>query len=331
MEGDVLKLRPGIVSILEKLNERGILNSITSRNEMETASAALKEFQIDRFFVAPRINFNPKTENIASIAADLNIGIDSLAFIDDSPFERQSVKFTFPEILVLSADSYIDILTMPEFTPTSQTYETKHRTAFYRQEEERKQAENEFAGSRLDFLESCDIAITLRKARVDDIPRVVELSERTNQFNSTGKRYASQYIFELIKEKDQYLIVTELRDKFGEYGLIGAMLLNIQNDLALIKNLMISCRAAGRGVSAAMIILAMKLAQKKRVNTLLTEYQENERNRQLGIFYIMTGFVVPDEQQQFSENYLVYDINKQGAPEYPEWLNLQIQIDLEAQ
>jgi FkbH-like protein len=322
LEGDKPILRPKINSVLQELENRGILNSIASRNEGGTTLSTLQQLNIDHYFVAPQINFNPKPDNLALIAKELNIDISSLAFIDDSPFERQGVRYAFPEVLVLEAEAYLNILDMPEFNPKLQTIESRQRTAFYQKDEERKQAGKKFKGTRLEFLKSCKIELTLRPAQSFDIPRIVELSERTNQFNSTGLDYSTEQINAIIERPDVYLVVAEMKDKFGTYGNIGVMILKIEKQICIVENLMISCRSAGRGVSAAMMILAIQIAKSRSADFLLTNYHENERNRQLGIFYAMMGFTVDSEAR------LVYDLSQQGIPENPEWIDLNLLVDV---
>lgn len=328
LEGDTLNLRANIPVILDELGERGILNSISSRNERESALDVLRQLNIDQYFVAPQINFNPKADSLSIIAKKLNIGIDTLAFIDDSPFERQSVKFSHPDVLVLDANDYGKILDMPEFIPSQKTDESRQRVAFYQKEEERKQAELEFKGSRLEFLKSCQIELTLRYAQEVDVPRIVELSERTNQFNSTGIAYSGNQIHTMLENPNLHVIVAELKDKFGSYGNIGVLILKTEKSIGLVENLMISCRAAGRGVSGAMMTLVLNIAKNKHANILLTEYRENNRNRQLGIFYTMIGFLLPDTPKVYGENCLVFNIAQQEIPQYPEWLHLNLLVDM---
>ena len=93
LEGDDLKLRNDVVAIIKTLDDRGILNAIASRNEFDPAMAQLEAFGIDHYFIYPQINWNPKSESVAQIAKDINIGINTLAFVDDQPFEREEVQF----------------------------------------------------------------------------------------------------------------------------------------------------------------------------------------------------------------------------------------------
>jgi len=324
LEGDSLRLRPDIPVILEELGKRGILNSIASRNENNSAWGVLEEFEIDQYFLAPQINFNPKADNIRTIAKELNIGIDSLIFIDDNAFEREGVASAHPEVTLLDASDYKDILSILDFKSEVQTEESRQRAEFYKRDEQRKQVEKEFIGSHLDFLKGCNIELDLRLGRSVDINRIVELSVRTNQFNSTGVNLTTGQVSSMIDSSDTILILAELRDKFGSYGNIGTLILKLEENMALVENLMISCRAAGRGVSAAMMILALKISKNKDMNLLLTDYRENDRNRQLGIFYTMMGFSSPTPDQTSRGNCLVYDFNEYGIPENPEWIRVNL-------
>lgn len=329
VEGDELTLRPGILQILKELDARGILNSIASRNQESEAVKILKKFEIFSYFVSPQINFNLKADNLVAISKELNIGIDSLAFIDDSPFERDGISHAYPEVLVLKPKDYLQLNDLPEFNTKNMTDESKDRKDFYQNEEERIQEEIFFQGSRLEFLRHCQINLTLRLAQVSDIPRILELSARTNQFNSTGVEHTQEQIEGKINHKEYYVVVAELADKFGKYGNIGVMILKIEEKAGIIENLMISCRAAGRGVSAAMMILAMKITSSHQSNMLITDYRENERNRQLGIFYSMMGFISHKNNIGYNENHLIYDLLKYPIPDNPNWINLNILMDQE--
>lgn len=326
LEGDELTLRPQVPSILQELNRRGILNSIASRNERKAALSVLRKFEVEHYFVAPQINTNPKPENLRQIAQDLNLGLDSLAFIDDSPFEREAVKFSCPPVLVLEAERYHTILDMQEFMPPVQTPEARKRAEFYRVESVRQQAERDFEGSRVDFLESCQIHLLLREAEATDIPRIVELAQRTNQFNSTAIRYDTDQVKALRAASNVRIFIGELRDRFGSYGAIGVMVLRLEGNAGVIESVMISCRAAGRGVPAAMLITAMRMGKAAGVDSLRVQYRPNERNRQLAILYSMLEFQRLHEQSGDGLTVWCYDLAQQPIPEVPVWLTYTTSI-----
>src|SRR5688572_4650031 len=105
LEGDNLRIREGLVTTLEALDQRGILHSVASKNDHDLAMAKLKEAGLDEYFLYPHVNWNSKAANIRSIVESLNIGMDTVAFIDDEPFEREEVKHTLPDVLTIDARS----------------------------------------------------------------------------------------------------------------------------------------------------------------------------------------------------------------------------------
>ena len=320
-------MRPEIPTILMGLENRGILSSIASRNEEQSALAALKEFGVERHFVAPRINHNPKAENLRLIAQELNIGLDSLAFIDDSPFEREAVKFSCPSVMVLDARQYINVLDLDPFQPGVQTEESHQRANYYRAEAARAQAEQGFGGSRLDFLISCQMKLNLCDAQAADVERVVELAARTNQFNATAIRYGVEEIEQMIQTPQTRLIVAELSDRFGEYGNVGAMTLLLEPDAGMVESLMISCRAGGRGIAPALLILAMHITSRAGTRYLKAKFRETKKNRQLGMLYHMVGLIPSPDMVDDNLTTWVYDLAEDPIPEVPEWLTLTTPIE----
>ena len=127
LEDREVRLRPHVVHILKTLDERGILHSIASRNDHDTAMAKLKEFGLDDYFLYPQINWNSKAASIAQIAKDVNIGLDAVAFVDDQPFEREEVAFTHRQVLCLDSALLDDLLDRPEFNPRFITEDSRQR------------------------------------------------------------------------------------------------------------------------------------------------------------------------------------------------------------
>src|ERR1039458_7752339 len=140
-----LRLKPQIVEILRKLDERGILHSIVSKNNREEALSVLKAFGIEEYFLCPQISWQPKSEGITAIARQLNIGVDTLLFVDDSEFELQEVKAVHPEVRVLNADSYREIAEM-EVCQVPVTQESRERRKMYQVESERQNIAGSFGG-----------------------------------------------------------------------------------------------------------------------------------------------------------------------------------------
>lgn len=328
LEGDELHLRPNVSEILEELSSRGILNSIASRNDKQAALAVLRQFNLEHHFIAPQINSNPKAENIRLIAKNLNLGIDSLAFIDDSPFERESVIFSCPSVMVIDAKRYNEILDLSTFNPPVQTEESRRRVESYQDESERLRAERKVGGTFFEFLRNSQICLILRAAKATDVPRIVELADRTNQFNSSGICYSSEEVEGLIKASNVHVVVAELRDRFGNYGNIGVMVLRLVHNIYMLDSIMVSCRVDGRGIPSAMLILSMRIAQRAGIHSLQAKYRSSRRNRQIGILYHMLGFHLSTNKPDKDMTFWIYDLSQQSIPEMPVWLTLNITTEL---
>ena len=140
------------VEILKTLDERGILHSIASRNDHDTAMAKLEEFGLDEYFLYPQINWNSKAASIAQIAKDINIGLDAIAFVDDQPFEREEVAFTHDKVLCIDSALLDDLLDRPELNPRFITEDSQPRRRMYMADIRRNREEEEFVGPKEEFL-----------------------------------------------------------------------------------------------------------------------------------------------------------------------------------
>ena len=187
LEGDALKLRPEVVQIIKTLDERGILNAIASRNEHEPAMAQLQQFGIDHYFIYPQINWNPKSQSIAQIAADINIGIDTLAFVDDQPFEREEVTLYASRRFVLRCGRIEQPINAS--TPNAPICDGRIEAATAnvpKRHPARSTAESDFTGNNEQFLANLNMVFTIKSAQEEDLQRAEELTVRTNQLNTTG-------------------------------------------------------------------------------------------------------------------------------------------------
>ncbi|MEM1083108.1 MAG: HAD-IIIC family phosphatase [Verrucomicrobiota bacterium] len=317
VEGDAVILKKGVPELLTSLTKRGILNSIASRNDHATAMKELERLGVDKFFIAPCIDHSPKPDNLQEIAQSLNISVDSLAFIDNDPFERAAVTYSFPDVLVINSEDYLEIPSMEAFQATGDTAEACDRVKSYRDEAKRSQAEAGFSGSRLSFLKSCKMDLTVRLARAADAPRVVELAERTNQFNSSGVRYSADEVLEFINDPDSQAVIGKLSDRFGDSGIIAAMILRRSGAMVTVESLMVSCRVDGRGIPSAMLALSMR--SHDGMSVLQIRFNASQRNRRLLFLYQMMGF----SPHAADGSLWKLEIDANIIPEPPEWLNIK--------
>src|SRR5579872_1236333 len=245
-----LRLKSGIPEILRELDQRGILHSIASKNNPEDALQVLKRFRLDQYFLCPQIGWQPKSVGIRTIAQQLNIGLDSLLFVDDSDFELSEVAGSCPEVRVVSADGY---RTLPQRSDCAVpvTAESQERRKLYRVEESRRTVAQNFSHDYMAFLRYCEIHLSIRLMTEENLERVHELTQRTNQMNFSGNRYDREVLRHLLSSKDEDSFVLSCEDRFGSYGVIGFSV--VERREPRMRDLMFSCRIQSKRVEHAFL------------------------------------------------------------------------------
>lgn len=289
LEGDTLSLRPGVLATLQELDRRGILNSIASRNDYYAAMQRLEEFGVREYFLYPEINWKNKSASLEAIAKSLNIGLDTFAFVDDQPFEREEVAFAHPEVTCFDAADLPKLLELPRMMPRFITSESRLRRQMYQSDVRRDQAEAEFKGSNEEFLATLGMVFTIKRAEEGDLKRAEELTLRTHQLNTTGYTYSYDELNALRQSKDHLLLISSLEDKYGPYGTIGLALVQLGPVAWTVKLLLMSCRVMSRGVGT--ILMSYIMSRAKHANARLrAHYIPNGRNRMMYVAYKFGGF-----------------------------------------
>ena len=179
LEGDRPVVRPGVRMLVEELDRRGILQSVASQGDPELALAALHEVGLKQYFLAPQIDLlHEKAQKISTIAETLNIQLEHIGLIDDCPYQRAAVSYALPDVTVLDAQ-HLPMLSI--FGVSQPTAESRNRRQLYTLDLKRRTAQQGWNGSRVDFLRSCQIVVTLRAATEQDTARISELFERTHR------------------------------------------------------------------------------------------------------------------------------------------------------
>ena len=290
LEDDHVELRPGVRKILRELDERGILQSIASRNDHDRAMARLEALGIADYFLYPHINWNAKGQNVAAIATALNIGLDTFLFVDDQPFEREEVAFACPAVRTFDAAALADLLGLPEMNPEFITDDSRNRRRMYLADISRNRAEESFNGPSEDFLRTLDMRFTLAPCSEDDLQRAEELTVRTNQLNTTGYTYGYDELNAFRASDGHLLLVAGLEDRYGTYGKIGLALVEKScSQFWTLKLLLMSCRVMSRGVGTIMMSHVMNEARAAGVR-LRAEFKPNGRNRMMEVTYRFGGF-----------------------------------------
>jgi FkbH-like protein len=289
LESGEVGLKPNIREIIMELDTRGILHSIASKNDYETAMEKLKEFKLDIYFLYPEIHWNPKSESIIKIQKNLNIGIDNILFIDDQPFERDEVLTAIPEINAMDAVHYHKLLSLEQLNPKFITQDSQRRRLMYLENLQRNREEEEFHGTKEEFLASLNMRFTISIAREDDLKRAEELTVRTNQLNATGRTYSYDELLSLIHSDNYILLVCELEDKYGSYGKIGIALIELKEKSWHLELLLMSCRVMSRSVGS--VLLSYIMFQTKNAGMkLIADFKQTDKNKMMYATYKFANF-----------------------------------------
>lgn len=254
-----IQLKNQVKETICALDERGILQSIASKNEYAHAWKVVERLGVSDYFLYPQIHWNAKSGSMKQIAMNLNIGIDSLAFIDDSAFEREQVCSEIPQIRVYDANEVKKLLSYPEFQVIV-TDESRNRRNMYLAEMKRKKIQNADKTDSVDFLKKCHLEITVFEPKTEEeINRCYELVVRTNQLNMSGKRYTREEFEDILKRKNVYNFAFTCKDDFGSYGIVGFGQYQVCNSVIVFDEFAMSCRVAGKYVESALFAYLLKI------------------------------------------------------------------------
>lgn len=273
---DGVRLRGEVVEAVKTLDARGILNTVCSKNDFDEAWAKLKELGIHEYFVFPQINWNPKSENLKKAAKEINIGIDTFAFVDDSAHERGEVGENLPMVRIYKETEVGKLLADKAFNPPLSAESSKRRLS-YLAEMSRHQNEETFNGDHDAFLRACEIKLDLVQIGDEAMKRRCwELVNRTNQLTLAARRYTEESFGELLRSAECWAI--RCRDKYGDYGIVGFVAVKDRSEVA---EFVMSCRVAKKRCEDAVVDALAKRAQAQGAEVLFADVVETGRNKAL--------------------------------------------------
>lgn len=290
---------------LRELSRRGILLAVCSKNDEATARKVFEEhhamvlkLEHIAMFVA---NWEDKATNIRRISLKLNIGFDAMVFLDDNPFERNLVRQLIPEIIVpeLPEDPALFVRTISElnlFETTSNSVLDSERNSLYQTQETREQEVSCFADIN-EYLRSLDSIAQFKRFQPKTLARIAQLIQRSNQFNLTTPRYSEAECEALMMDEQScYPFSVEVRDRFGEFGLINVVVLRRSANAANAANVLeidtflMSCRVLQRGVEQFAMNKIFEYAKLTKIEQVLGRYVPTEKNAMVKGFYAQFGF-----------------------------------------
>jgi FkbH-like protein len=270
-----VSLNPEAVGLIKAFDKRGIINSIASKNDADLAMRALERFGLRDYFVFPKISWGPKSEAIRAIVAEMDVGADTFAFIDDQPFERGEIAELLPEVTVFADTDMAALLKHPRFD-VPVTAESGRRREMYQTEERRAVARQDSPLDYVSFLRSCDITLTVQRLSARNLTRMYELSQRTNQLNFSGLRYTQAELEAVMRERPGDAFVLSCADRFGDYGAIGFCVL--ASGRPQVESFFMSCRVQRKRVENAFFQLLAEALAAAGAGRLEVRYKPTAKN-----------------------------------------------------
>ena len=283
---------------LLQLYRRGVLLAICSKNnrgDVEDAFRTHPDMVLRlEHFAAIRINWQDKSVNVREIAAELNIGLDSMAFFDDSPAECARMRAAVPEVMTIQAPPDVvrysqALIESGAFEQLSLSDDDRRRGEMYQAQRERNTLSSA-STSLEEFLEALDMSIEIRPVDDFTFPRVAALVQKTNQFNLTTRRHSAAQLRNFVDDPDCGVFSLQLTDRFGDNGTVGAAIVTCLGEHALIDTLLLSCRVIGRNAETAFLSYVAEWARARGCGVLEGEFIATSKNAPAADFFKRHGF-----------------------------------------
>ena len=297
------------------LFNRGIILAINSKNNLDDALAVFRNHPYmilkEQHFAAIRINWDDKVSNMIEIARELNIGLDAMIFLDDDKLNREMIAAELPDVLVVDMpeDSTLYLKTLAELTDFNTLQITEEDLSKGKMYAEQRQRD-EFQKTVRDiseYLRELDMIVTIEKGTSITIPRISQLTQKTNQFNLTTRRYLEEDIRRFSEDKNWLVLCVDVKDKFGDNGITGVMIVSMKKEEWHIDSLLLSCRIIGRNVEGALFSYLVEEAKKKGAKQISGMYIPTKKNAPAKDFYKRHGFTLKIKTD-VEENW-VFDLN----------------------
>ena len=283
---------------LLSLYNRGVILAINSKNNPDDVLGVFKQHPYmvlkEEHFTSMQINWNDKVSNMKAIAEEISISLDSLVFIDDDKLNREMVRNVLPEILIVDLPEdpslYLKkLIEIDDFNILQITDEDKKKGRMYVQQRQRAR----FQESVIDvsqYLKGLEMLVTIELANSFNIPRISQLTQKTNQFNMTTKRYLEEDIKRFALEDGFIVVCIKVEDKFGDNGIVGVVIVEKGVSKWKIDTFLLSCRIIGRRIEETILAYILELAREEKVETLIGEFIPTKKNVPAMDFYKNNGF-----------------------------------------
>jgi FkbH-like protein len=311
------------------LYNRGVILALCSKNNEADVLEVFKRHEYcvlkEHHFATWQINWDDKATNLVRIAEELNIGLDSLVFVDDNVFECEWVQKKLPEVEVinLGKEAYRhpkELMVAGFFDSLTFSSEDKRRGQMYASDNQRKQA-LKTAISFEDYLSDLALKAEIGRPNNVDVARISQLTQKTNQFNVTTRRYSVGDIERLLSSSDIDIYCLKLMDRVSDLGLVGVAIVRYRNEVADIDSLIMSCRALGRGAEEVLISHITKCAVQRRCHKIVGTYLQSKKNSMVSDFYSKQYFNLIETSDEGSK----WEKTIEGASikAYPPWISVK--------
>ena len=316
---------------LLSLFKRGIILAINSKNNPDDALNIVQNHPHmvlrKKHFAALRINWDNKVANLKSIAEELNIGLDSMVFVDDDEVNREMVREFIPELIVVDMPKdpalYVDaLMSLDCFDSLVLTEEDKNKGVMYSEEKKRREVAKH-ATDLTEYLRMLEITVRIEEVGKNAVPRISQLTQKTNQFNTTTRRYTEEAISDFVRRGEFRVISVHYSDKFGDNGLTGLAIVEIEDgDSWRIDTFLLSCRIIGRGAEEALLAYIVKEARKKGAKFLCAEFIPSRKNDPAKQFYESNKF----SRARAVGNMEIWEYDLAAGYSFPDFINVEVGV-----
>lgn len=299
------------------LFRRGVILAVNSSNNEGDVIKVMREHPYmvlkEHHFASIKINWENKVKNLTEIAKDINIGLNSIIYLDDDKRNRQVVREALPEVccpdLPEDASLYAKFLrSINDLDVLQITHEDRKRGKLYAAERKRKESKSDFKNLSK-YLEHLNIIAEVKRADKFSIPRLSQLTLRTNQFNFSTKRYNEKEMQRMISDKKYDIYYTKVKDKYGDYGITGAVIIEKNKKTWFVDTFLMSCRILGKNIEDAALSVIIKKAVKAKVNRVSIDYRRTEKNQPVTRFLEQYG-ILANKNKSKNTTLILYEKRK---------------------
>lgn len=309
------------------LSQRGVILALASKNNPAEVDAVFAQHPFMQLkpeqFAASEVHWQPKTESLRRIAQQLSIGLEHMVFVDDNPVECEQVRRALPMVTVIQLpkrpEAYVDaLLDEGLFDTLGLSDEDRRRSALYQQRAQAESMRNE-GGSIEDYYRSLSMVLSVAPVDATSLARATQLTQKTNQFNTTTFRYSEAEVAARMSADDWTLLTVGVRDRFGDNGIVGVMMARAQDKQFEIDTFLLSCRVIGRTVETAMLAQLCELALSRGLVRLSGQVRATAKNMPARDLFERHGFAKQSEDEAGNSHWML-DL-REASITFPDWFD----------